>query len=137
MANWAIIEAALNLGLSVLLARRIGLYGVAWGTSIATTIIHLIFWPRFVQIELHVPVRAYLWDGWGKITLCSIPFGIVCAAADRYWHPTSMVVFFAQILVTLPVYAICAVWIFKDEVRKMWDVWRRSGSVSTQDVSLG
>jgi hypothetical protein len=48
-----------------------------------------------------------------------------------------MVVFFAQILVTLPVYAICAVWIFKDEVRKMWDVWRRSGSVSTQDVSLG
>jgi O-antigen/teichoic acid export membrane protein len=49
MANWAIIEAALNLSLSVLLARRIGLYGVAWGTSIATTIIHLIFWPRFVQ----------------------------------------------------------------------------------------
>jgi O-antigen/teichoic acid export membrane protein len=137
MANWAIIEAALNLSLSMLLARRIGLYGVAWGTSIATTIIHLIFWPRFVRRELHVPVRTYLWDGWGKITLCSIPFGIVCAAADRYWHPTSIVVFFGQILVTLPVYAICAVWIFKDEVRQMWDVWRRTESVSTQDVSLG
>jgi hypothetical protein len=113
------------------------LYGVAWGTSIATTIIHLIFWPRFVQRELHVPVSTYLWEGWGKITLCSIPFGIVCAAADRYWHPTSMVVFFGQILVTLPVYAICAVWIFKDEVRKMWDAWRRSRSLPTQDVSLG
>ena len=137
MANWAIIEAALNLSLSIVLARRIGLYGVAWGTSIATTVIHLIFWPRFVRRELHVPLRTYLWDGWGKITLCSIPFGVVCAAADRYWHPTSMVVFFGQILVTLPVYAICAVWIFKDEVRKMWNVWRRTESVSTQNVSLG
>jgi O-antigen/teichoic acid export membrane protein len=137
VAKWAIIEATLNLSLSIVLAKSIGLYGIAWGTSIATTIIHLIFWPRFVQRELHVPVRTYLWDGWGKITLCSIPFGIVCAAADRYWHPTSMVVFFGQILVTLPVYAICAVWIFKDEVRQMWDAWRRSRSLPAQDVSLG
>jgi O-antigen/teichoic acid export membrane protein len=137
MAKWAIIEAALNLSLSLVLARSIGLYGVAWGTSIATTIAHLIFWPRFVQRELHVPVRTYLWEGWGKITLCAIPFGIVCAVTDRYWHPTSVVVFFGQILGTLPVYAICAVWIFKDEVRKMWDVWKRSRSLPAQDVSLG
>jgi O-antigen/teichoic acid export membrane protein len=137
VAKWAIVEATLNLSLSIVLAKTIGLYGVAWGTSIATTIIHLIFWPRFVQRELHVPVRTYLWDGWGKITLCSIPFGIVCVVADRYWHPTSMVVFFGQILVTLPVYAICAVWIFKDEVRKMWDAWRQSRSLPAQDVSLG
>jgi O-antigen/teichoic acid export membrane protein len=137
VANWAIIEAALNLSLSIVLAKTIGLYGVAWGTSIATTIIHLIFWPRFVQRELHVPVRTYLWEGWGKVTLCSVPFGIVCVVADRYWHPMSMVVFFGQILMTLPVYAICAVWIFKDEVRKMWDAWRQSRSLPAQDVSLG
>ncbi len=137
VAHWAIVEAALNLGLSIVLARRMGLYGVAWGTSIATTVVHLIFWPRFVQRELHVPVRTYLWDGWGKITLCSIPFAIVCYAADRYWHPTSMVVFFGQILVTLPVYVICAVWIFKDEARQMWYAWRRSEVISTQDAPLG
>jgi O-antigen/teichoic acid export membrane protein len=135
MANWAIIEAALNLSLSILLVRKIGLYGVAWGTSIATTLIHLVFWPRFVQRELHVPVGTYLWEGWGKITLCSIPFAIVCAAADKYWHPTSMVSYFGQIFVTLPVYAICTVWIFKDEVQQMWYVWRRSESFPTQDVS--
>jgi O-antigen/teichoic acid export membrane protein len=137
VANWAIVEAALNLSLSIVLAKTIGLYGVAWGTSIATTIIHLIFWPRFVQRELGVPVRTYLWEGWGKITLCSIPFGIVCVAADWYWHPTSMVVFFGQILVTLPVYAIFALWLFKDEVRKIWGMWRRSRQLPIQDVSLG
>jgi O-antigen/teichoic acid export membrane protein len=137
VANWAIVEAVLNLSLSIVLAKTIGLYGVAWGTSIATTIIHLIFWPRFVQRELGVPVRTYLWEGWGKITLSSIPFGIACAAADRYWHPTSMVVFFGQILVTLPVYAIFASWTFKDEVRKIWNAWRRSRQLPTQEVFLG
>jgi O-antigen/teichoic acid export membrane protein len=137
MANWAIIEAALNLSLSIVLAKAMGLYGVAWGTSIATTIIHLIFWPRFVQKELGVPVRTYLWEGWGKVALCSIPFGVACIVADRYWHPTSMVVFFGQILVTLPVYAISASWIFKDEVRVIWNAWRRSRQLPTQEVSLG
>jgi O-antigen/teichoic acid export membrane protein len=137
VANWAIVEAALNLSLSIVLARTIGLYGVAWGTSIATTIIHLMFWPRFVRRELGVPVRTYLWQGWGKISLCSIPFGIVSAAADRYWHPTSMVVFFLQILVTLPVYVIFALWIFKDELRKMWNSWRKTEPLTEPNVSLG
>ncbi len=135
MAYWAVVEAALNLSLSIVLARKIGIYGVAWGTSIATTIIHLIFWPRFLRKELHVPVRTYLWDGWGKITLCSIPFAVVCYLADRHWHPASMVVFFGQILVTLPVYAVCSFWIFKDELRLMWRGWRRTETVSVQDVT--
>ena len=137
VANWAIVEAALNLSLSIVLAKTVGLYGVAWGTSIATTIIHLMFWPRFVQKELGVSVRTYLWQGWGKISLCSIPFGIVCAAADKYWHPTSMIVFFLQILGTLPIYAIFALWIFKDELRKMWDGWRKTEELSEPNVSLG
>jgi O-antigen/teichoic acid export membrane protein len=137
VANWAIVEATLNLSLSIVLAKTIGLYGVAWGTSIPTAIIHLIFWPRFVQRELGVPVRTYLWQGWGKISMCSIPFGIVCAATDRYWHPTSKLVFFGQILVILPVYAICTLWIFKDELRKMWDSSRKTEALSAQDVSLG
>jgi O-antigen/teichoic acid export membrane protein len=136
VANWAIIEAALNLSLSILLAKTIGLYGVAWGTSIATTIIHLIFWPRFVSKQLGVPIRTYLWEGWGKITLCSLPFGLACAATDRYLHPHSMILFFGQILAILPIYAICALWIFKDEARQMWYSWRRTEGVSTQDVSL-
>jgi peptidoglycan biosynthesis protein MviN/MurJ (putative lipid II flippase) len=136
VANWAIIEATLNLSLSILLAKTIGLYGVAWGTSIATTVIHLIFWPRFVNKQLGVPIRTYLWEGWGKITLCSLPFGLACAVTDRYLHPHSMVLFFGQVLAILPIYAICALWIFKDEVRQMWYSWRRTEGVSTQDVSL-
>jgi O-antigen/teichoic acid export membrane protein len=137
VAKWAVAEATLNLSLSILLAKTIGLYGVAWGTSIATTIIHLLFWPRFVRSELGVPISTYLWDGWGKISLCAIPFGVACAVTDRYLHPLLMVEFFAQILAILPIYGICALWVFKDDVRQMWSAWRRSERISRQDVSGG
>jgi O-antigen/teichoic acid export membrane protein len=137
VARWAIAEAALNLSLSILLAKTIGLYGVAWGTSIATTIIHLVFWPRFVRSELGVPISTYLWEGWGKISLCSIPFGIACAVSDKYFHPHSMVEFFGQIFAILPIYAICALWIFKDDVRQVWAAWRRPGRISRQDAVEG
>ncbi len=133
-AKWAIIEAFLNLSLSILLAKSIGMNGVAWGTSIATTVAHLIFWPRYVRREIGVPVWTYLWQGWGKITLCSIPFAITCAAADRHWRPTSMLAFFSQVLVTLPVYAACSLWIFKDELRALWAGWKKQETFETQDA---
>ncbi len=125
MANWAIIEAALNLGLSILLVKTVGLYGVAWGTSIATTVIHLIFWPHFVNKELGIPVRTYLWEGWGKITVCAVPFGLACAATDRYFHAGSMLAFFAQILAILPVYAVFVLLPFRDDVRAAYSKWQQ------------
>jgi O-antigen/teichoic acid export membrane protein len=136
VANWAIAEAVLNLSLSILLAKTIGLYGVAWGTSIATTVIHLLFWPRFVRSELGVPIRTYLWKGWGKISLCAVPFGLACALTDRYFHPRSMAMFFGQIVAILPIYAACALWLFKDEVHSLWINWRRNRGFSVRDVSI-
>ena len=119
VATWAAIEAALNLGLSVILVKTVGIYGVAWGTSLSQALIHLIFWPRFVKRELGVAASTYLWQGWGKVSLVSIPFAIACGAADRYWHPASLLSFFGQVFATLPVYAIFAIWIFKDEIGTM------------------
>ena len=46
VAKWAVIEAVLNLSLSLILVKTIGIYGVAWGTSIAMAFVHLIFWPN-------------------------------------------------------------------------------------------
>jgi O-antigen/teichoic acid export membrane protein len=126
VATWAAIEAMLNLGLSIVLVKTTGLYGVAWGTSISQALIHLIFWPRFVRRELGVPVRTFLWQGWGKITLFSVPFGIASAAADKYWHPHTLPEFFGQIVLTLPVYFVFTLWIFKDEVKSTWISWRNS-----------
>jgi len=132
VAKWSIIEASVNLTLSILLAKSIGIYGVAWGTSIAAVVIQLSFWPRFVRRELGVPIKTYLWDGWGKIFVCSVPFAITCAVADRYWHPASMLVFFSQILVTLPVYLASSLWLFKDELRILWTNWKKPKTLEAE-----
>src|ERR1700722_11952598 len=128
----ASISAALNLFLSIVLVKTIGLYGVAWGTSIATSIIYLCFWPRYVRKVLGVPIRTYLWTGLGKITACSIPFAIACGAADKFWHPHSLVTFFAQVLVTLPVYAISVLAVFRAEAASLFRRWQDSRLIRSQ-----
>jgi O-antigen/teichoic acid export membrane protein len=133
VAMWSAVEAVSNLGLSIVLVKTIGIYGVAWGTSISQAIIHLIFWPRYVKKEIGVPIRRYLWEGWIKITLCSIPFGIACVIADRYWYAGSMVVYFSQILALLPVYALTVMAVFHEEVGNLFQQWKasRSGTPAT------
>ena len=45
IALWAIGEAVANFALSIILVRRIGIYGVAWGTTIPSVIVELFLWP--------------------------------------------------------------------------------------------
>ena len=132
VARWAVYEAVLNLGLSILLIKTIGIYGVAWGTSIAITCTHLLFWPRYIQKTLGVSPRVYLLEGWGKITLCVLPYAAVCAVADRYWHPTNLVAFFSEILVTLPVYALCVILVFHEDCRSLLSKWQASRQPAIQ-----
>lgn len=135
VAKWAVFEAVLNLGLSLVLVKTVGIYGVAWGTSVAMVFIHLAFWPRYVSQVLEVPALRFIWEGWTKITLCAIPYAVVCAVADRYWHASSLVEFFGQILITLPVYVICVMAVFRSEVSAIFRKWQESRRVQAQALS--
>jgi O-antigen/teichoic acid export membrane protein len=126
VANSAIFEALFNLTLSIILVKTIGIYGVAWGTSISMALVHLYFWPRYVKKVLDIPIRTFLWDGWGKITVCSIPFALVCILAERYWHARNLAIFFAQILVTLPVYVLCVLAVFHSDAKMLFAKWKTS-----------
>lgn len=126
VARWAVYEAILNLTLSIVLVKTVGLYGVAWGTSVSMTFTHLAFWPRYIEKVLGVSPRTYLWDGWGKVTLASLPFALVCALADHFWRAPNLVAFFAQILVTLPVYLLCIAALFRKEAHTLFAKWQAS-----------
>ena len=126
MARMAVYEALLNLGLSIVLAKRIGLYGVAWGTAISMIITHMSFWPRYIHKVLDVSPAHYLWNGWGKITLCVVPFAAACWWTDRYWAATHLITFFVQIAVVLPLYAFCVAAVFHVEVRQLFSRWQAS-----------
>ncbi|WP_158790527.1 polysaccharide biosynthesis C-terminal domain-containing protein [Granulicella sp. L60] len=132
VAKVAMIEAALNLGLSIFLVKTVGIYGVAWGTSISMALIHIIFWPAYVQKTIGVSIRTYIWDGWLKVTLCSLPFAAASLAVDRYVHASSMLSFFLQIFVTLPIYFICVASIFRTEAMNVFHRWQVSRAVKTE-----
>ena len=126
VARWGVIEAVSNLFLTVIMVKTIGFYGVAWGTTIAMTFVHTFFYPRYVSQVLKITVGRYLWEGWTKITLCAIPFAIVCIIADRHWKAGNLAIFFAQIIATLPVYAISVMAVFHAEVRSLFRKWQAS-----------
>jgi O-antigen/teichoic acid export membrane protein len=134
VATWAAIEAVFNLSLSLILVKTVGLYGVAWGTSISMSIIHLIFWPRYVKRELGIPIRTYLWEAWIKITLCAIPFAVTCVLVDRYLHASSLVSFFGQVLFTLPIYFLGVLIVFYKPALSAFRRWQASRMV-TQGIA--
>jgi O-antigen/teichoic acid export membrane protein len=131
VALWTVLEATVNLGLSLVLVKTIGIYGVAWGTSISNAGLNLLFWPKYIRKSLGVPERTFVMQGWVKVMLCSIPFGVASALADRYLHPRNLVVYFSQVLATLPVYAVCVLVVFRSETRSLLVKWRASRSNQT------
>jgi O-antigen/teichoic acid export membrane protein len=126
VARWSVIEALANLVLTVVLVKTIGFYGVAWGTTIAMTFVHVVFYPKYVSEVLDITVRRYLWEGWTKITLCSIPFAVACVITDRYWKASNLAIFFAQVVAILPLYAISVMAVFRSEVRTLFRKWQAS-----------
>ena len=130
VAKFALMEAVLNLALSIILVKTIGIYGVAWGTSISMGLLHLIFWPANVRKMLGISPLTYIWQGWIKISLASIPFAIFCEFTDKYWHASSMLTFFGQIFAILPVYLISVLVVFREEVASIFRRWKASKAVA-------
>ena len=145
VAKSAAIEAVFNLSLSLILVKTIGIYGVAWGTAISMSVVHLIFWPRYVKRELGIPIRTYLWEAWIKVTLCAVPFAVASVLVDRYLHVSSqviffglhvnpLIIFFGQVLLTLPVYFLGVLMIFHKQAITAFRRWQASRMV-TQGIA--
>jgi O-antigen/teichoic acid export membrane protein len=124
IALWGMIESVLNLSLSIILVRRIGIYGVAWGTTIPSVLMEMILWPSYICKLLEMPVRTYLWQTWFRTGLGVIPFALACAASERYWPAHNLAVFFAEIAVLLPLLPLTLAVIFRHEVAIKLREWR-------------
>jgi O-antigen/teichoic acid export membrane protein len=131
VAFWAVAEAVANLTLSIILVRQIGIYGVAWGTTIPSVIIELLLWPRLVCRLVAMPVRTYLWQTWFRTALAVIPFAAGCAAAERFWPASHLPAFFLQIAALLLLLPPGIALIFRNELRAQVHRWRRN----TPDLS--
>jgi len=106
VALWAILEGFANLGLSIFLVRRIGIYGVAWGTTIPSLIVEVLLWPPYVCHLVKISMGEYLWQTWIRTGLAVLPFTLGCYLAERFWPARNLAYFFAQIAAILPLFAL-------------------------------
>lgn len=106
-----VLEAVANLGLSIGLGYVMGVNGVAWGTTIPRAAVALAFAPWFARRELGIGVREYAVHAWVRPLGCMAPFAAATILVDRVWPAGGLVLFFAQVLLVLPV-AVLGAWLF-------------------------
>jgi O-antigen/teichoic acid export membrane protein len=116
VALWVAGEAVTNLTLSIILVKKLGVYGVAWGTVIPSAFVAVLLWPPYIARVLKISLGHYLWQSWGRSLLASIPYGLACYYTDRFWHPSNIIYFFAQIAAVLPLFFVAAGIVFWNEI---------------------
>ena len=92
LRNWtvaSILEAIFNIVISIILARIMGVVGVALGTSISKTLTTGISVPYFISKKLKMPFRHFIKKGILNPFLISIP-GFIFALVISKIVPTSL-----------------------------------------------
>ena len=112
LAYLSMIEAIANLILSIILVRKIGLIGVAWGTAIPSLINYIIFVPSYVCKLLGIPLGTYLKKVFIRPLLSAFPLVVLSLIfMHNVKHPT-WIFFFYEVLLCcgafyIPAYFIC------------------------------
>jgi O-antigen/teichoic acid export membrane protein len=116
VALWAILEGLANLGLSIFLVRRIGIFGVAWGTTIPSLFVEVVLWPPYICHLVKVGMTEYFWQTWLRTGLAIVPFVAGCYATERFWPAINLTHFFAQVVGILPLFALGLAMVYRKEV---------------------
>ena len=115
-ALWQSCEAVANLTLSIYLVRKIGMYGVAWGTVLPSLVSQIVLWPRYLSKLLGLTVWSYFRECWIRPAFATAPFCFACLWTDHYWGVTSMAHFFLQIAAALPLIPLGIILFFWKDV---------------------
>ena len=118
LAWWAIGEGITNLTLSVLLARKFGIYGVAIGTLVPSLVVHLILWPNYISQLVDVSFVQVFRNVWGPVFLCAVPYSLASYAVDMLLPARNMIMFILQTVALLPIFVGGIGLMFRDNVRR-------------------
>jgi O-antigen/teichoic acid export membrane protein len=93
LAKAALAEGVVNLILSIVLVRKIGLVGVAWGTVVPHLITATIVIPLYTLRTLGASAQDYLVKGYLRPVICAIPTAAVAFAMNRWVEHASWIGF--------------------------------------------
>jgi O-antigen/teichoic acid export membrane protein len=118
VAKWAVFEGISNLSLSVFLAHKMGIYGVAIGTLIPSLIVQLVLWPRYVSRLVDVSWVQVFRNVWGPVFLCAVPFAAASYEVAIHFPARNIVTFALQTLALLPIFGVAVGFMFRDNFKR-------------------
>jgi O-antigen/teichoic acid export membrane protein len=113
-----VVEAAANIGLSLVLVKTWGVVGVAVGGLIPHAVLVLILLPLILRRHIHVSFPALMSGIFVRPLLGAAPFALAVYWVYELSPPQSLVGFFLRILLVLPVYLVCIYSVSLDEVER-------------------
>ena len=120
LAKWFGFEAACNLALSIVLASRYGVLGVAIGTLLPSLFVYIALLPGYICRVIDLPLRSYIWRAWIQPMIATAPYVVACVLIERFYVPSSLGLLFLQVLLILPIYAVTVAAIFRQETRVLF-----------------
>jgi O-antigen/teichoic acid export membrane protein len=133
LAVWAVGEGIANLVLSIVLAHRYGIYGVAIGTLIPSMVSQLIFWPLYTSKLVNLSAAQVILNVWGPMMLASVPFAIASYAFEVLAPAHNLATFSLQVCATLVVFLLSVGLMFRTYVRAQ--IWPRLHSMLFAEAS--
>jgi O-antigen/teichoic acid export membrane protein len=102
------VMALANLSLSVVLGRRLGIAGVAWGTTFPSLGASLFFWPWYLQRSLNVRIVDFIISSWLRPACAVFPFGVLTYCIEKLYPAAHLLTFFLQVGAILPTVLVAA-----------------------------
>lgn len=87
----SLLNALLNLGLSIWWVHPLGLAGVALGTAVPLALVSGVATAVYACRALGMPIARYAWDGMGKAGLASLAFLLPAMLVNALWSPIGWV----------------------------------------------
>ena len=103
-----IIEGVVNLGLSIVLVKLIGLPGVALGTAIPSIIIVMFVLPVLSRRAIGIDLARFYVEGYLRPLLAIIPMAILAWWVRVSFPASNLFYFFVQVALLCLVYLPCA-----------------------------
>lgn len=117
----SLLNAVVNLGLSLWWVRGFGLAGVAFGTAVPLFLIAGLGMMVFGARKLELPLGRYLWEGMVQPGIVSLAFLPPALLVQFWWHPVGWVPLIAACAACWAVFALVAwQWGLTLEERTRW-----------------
>lgn len=97
-----LVEAVVNLLLSVLWVRTYGVLGTAVATAVPRVIISVLVGPWFVKRHLALGLREFWTSAYVRPVLAMAPFAAATFAIERFWPSHNLLMFFLSVFASLP-----------------------------------